>query len=367
VSRSNLKTSFVPSPVLIDQGKVRAAGMTMPPSAMTLGLLPKARPAYGTFLFSYSVCIILLLVLIFAHLLYPDRIDSALAYRVIDLVLPLDPITPKPAPQPPPPPPQTAEVNPLPVPEKPKLLVPNDLPHPNPPAVKIPTNAAAPDLPPVATVMPNKIIHTGSFGSSAVPTVNAPIQKVQTGGFGDPLGLPGQGKQGARLTANALGSFDLPQGPGVGNGTGGAKGIKGTVASAGFGNGIAQPGQGNGRRNGEGVQSAGFTAQPVAANTGKHIADDSTQPTTPVEILYKPAPVYTDEARKLNLEGEVMLEVVFRADGQLTVNRVLRGLGHGLDDAAVNAAGKIKFKPAQRNGTPVDSTAVVHVLFRLAS
>ena len=47
--------------------------------------------------------------------------------------------------------------------------------------------------------------------------------------------------------------------------------------------------------------------------------------------------------------------------------RVLRGLGHGLDEAAVNAANKIKFKPAQRNGSSVDSTAVVHVLFQLAS
>jgi TonB family protein len=297
-------------------------------------------------------------------LLYPDRIDSGLAYRVIDLVLPLDPITPKPAPQPPPAPPKVAEPKPLPVPaEQTKLLVPNDLPQ----LVKIQTYVVAPELPPVPSALPNKIIQVGSFGTSAVPTVNAPAQKVQTGGFGDPLGLPGQGKPGARLTVNALGSFDLPPGPGGGNGTGEAKGIKGTVASAGFGNGNAQLGQGNGRKNGEGVQPAWFTAQQVVANTGKHVADNSPEPTTPVEILYKPSPIYTEEARKLNLEGEVLLEVMFRADGQLTVNRVLRGLGHGLDEAAVNAAGKIKFKAAQRNGTPIDSTAVVHVLFRFAS
>ena len=42
---------------------------------------------------------------------------------------------------------------------------------------------------------------TGDFGSSATPTVNAPIQKVQTGGFGDPNGLPGTGKEGAHLQA----------------------------------------------------------------------------------------------------------------------------------------------------------------------
>jgi TonB family protein len=209
-----------------------------------------------------------------------------------------------------------------------------------------------------------KVVHTGSFGSSAAPTVKASPDKVQTGGFGDPKGLPGVGKQGARLTVSGLGSFDLPQGPGKGNGTGGAKGIPGTVASAGFGNGIAQPG---GSKTGEGVHTGGFATEQVATNTGKRTAEDSGPATVPVEIVYKPKPVYTEEARKLNLEGEVLLEVTFRADGELQVSRVLRGLGHGLDEAAVNAANKIKFKPAQRNGSAVDSTAVVHVLFQLAS
>jgi TonB family protein len=215
--------------------------------------------------------------------------------------------------------------------------------------------------------MPARVVFTGAFGSSATPTVNAPTEKVQTGGFGDPNGLPGEGKQGAKLTAAKLGSFDLPEGAGTGNGTGGAKGIKGTIASAGFGNGIAQPGQGDGRRNGQGVQASGFAAQQVATNTGRHTLDDNSANTFPVEIVFKPKPVYTDEARKLNLEGEVLLEVMFGANGELHVNRVVRGLGHGLDEAAVNAANRIKFKPAQRNGSAVSSTAIVHVMFQLAS
>ena len=65
------------------------------------------------------------------------------------------------------------------------------------------------------------------------------VEKVQTGGFGDPNGLTGTGKQGAKLYAAAAGGFDMPVGAGQGNGSGGAKGIKGTVASADFGNGIA--------------------------------------------------------------------------------------------------------------------------------
>ena len=94
---------------------------------------------------------------------------------------------------------------------------------------------------------------------------------------------------------------------------------------------------------------------------------DTAALTAQVEILYKPKPAYTDEARKLNLEGEVLLEVLFGANGELHINRVVRGLGHGLDEAAVSAANKIKFKPAQRNGSAIDSTAVVHVMFQLAS
>ena len=85
-----------------------------------------------------------------------------------------------------------------------------------------------------------------------------------------------------------------------------------------------------------------------------------------MEITYKPNPVYTQDARQLKIEGEVLLEVMFAANGQLRVIRVVRGLGHGLDESALAAANMMRFKPALRNSTPVDSTAVVHVVFRLA-
>jgi TonB family protein len=212
---------------------------------------------------------------------------------------------------------------------------------------------------------PAKLLYTGSFGSTPAPTVNAAVQKVQTGGFGDPSSLPGQGKENAHMTVAKLGSFDLPQGQGAGNGTGGANGAKGTIASAGFGSGVAQPGQGDGRSNGRGVQTGGFGAQQIAqAVRPQQFATASA--TTPVEITFKPNPVYTSEARQLRLEGEVLLEVMFGANGQLHVNRVVRGLGHGLDESAVEAANRMRFKPAQRDGVPVDSTAIVHVSFQMA-
>ena len=74
----------------------------------------------------------------------------------------------------------------------------------------------------------------------------------------------------------------------------------------------------------------------------------------PVEIVFKPTPVYTEEARALKLEGDVLLDVEFAASGAVTVLQVVRGLGHGLDEAATRAATQIRFKPAQSGGRPVD-------------
>jgi TonB family protein len=262
----------------------------------------------------------------------------------------------------------------IPVFEQPKLVVPHEVRRELPQPVEAPkvvvNQFAAPQLKMTSGGARPQLLHTGDFastGSSQTPTVNAPIQKVQTGGFGDPNGLPGTGKQGAKLYAAAMGSFDMPAGPGQGNGSGGAKGIKGTVASADFGSGVATPGKGDGRSNGKGgIATGGFGSQEVA-HQGPKIAQAEIGPaTTPVEITYKPNPVYTQEARDLKLQGEVLLEVSFAANGTLHVNKVVRGLGHGLDEAAVAAANKIRFKPALRYSQPVDSTAVVHVMFQLA-
>lgn len=88
---------------------------------------------------------------------------------------------------------------------------------------------------------------------------------------------------------------------------------------------------------------------------------------TPVEIVSKPKPRYTDEARSKKIEGEVLLEIQFSASGEARVLRLVRGLGYGLDENAVAAALGIRFHPATRNGGAVDSAAVVHILFQLAN
>ena len=84
-----------------------------------------------------------------------------------------------------------------------------------------------------------------------------------------------------------------------------------------------------------------------------------------MDILEKPPPEYTAEERSLKIEGDVVPDMVFLANGSIQVNRVIRGLGHGLDGAAIRAAQQIKFKPAKRNGQPVDFPARERIEFRL--
>ena len=344
------------------------------PEDFQLGLLPEHKINWRSLVTSYSLLVLLILLLINLALIVPQKLNLARDYHITEII-PIPSLRPEPPPPPPsvtPPVVHAKLLPPAPV-TAPKLTVPKEIREAHqppkeiePPKVALNNFAPAVLKPPPGGARP-MLIHTGDFaGSSVTPTLNAPVQKVQTGGFGDPNGLTGQGKANAKLVAASTGSFDMPQGAGNGNGSGGAKGIRGTVASADFGNGIATAGNGDGRSSGRAtVQTGGFGAQEVAQVTKAHQLDRG-PPTNPVEITFKPNPAYTDEARQLKLEGEVLLEVMFGANGQLHVNRVVRGLGHGLDEAAAAAANKMRFKPALRDGQPVDSIAVVHVVFQLA-
>jgi TonB family protein len=207
-------------------------------------------------------------------------------------------------------------------------------------APQVAFNQPRPELMAAAqTTMPRLVpsVKTGVLTGSSPVTVKAPATKVQTGGFGDENGVnPSPRSDGkGRMVLARLGSFDLPPGPGYGNGSGGAKGIRGMVKTSGFGNSIAGPGQGGGP-NGGVVRQAGFTDTTAAEIS--HARPMVAEPKlTPVEIISKPNPIYTQEARELKIEGEVLLEVVFAPTGQLRLLRVERGLGHGLDEAAVRA------------------------------
>src|SRR5437773_1379946 len=170
---------------------------------LTLGLLPEKKRDWRTFLFSYSLCLSVLLLVLLARLIWPDRMSSWARYTVTEIIPRPDLVPEKPIVKPRP---KITKLLPEVEFETPKLIVPREMPKPKlieaklePP--KIQTTFEAPRIAVSGAAPMPKVIMTGSFGSSATPTVNAPIQRVQTGGFGDPNGLPGEGKQGAKLTA----------------------------------------------------------------------------------------------------------------------------------------------------------------------
>jgi TonB family protein len=341
-----------------------------------LELLPEAASRWGRMGVSASVQIALLLFCLLMPLVYPDKIKVALNLQIVPLASPVIEV-----PVAPPPPKIKPKVQPAPKPEvvEPVKLNPKQ-PHIflqpkalQPKIAKL--DAKAPELNPVfeAAKMetsanqpkrPKDEVRVGNLsnGSAAPATVNLPVQKVQTGGFGEVNGLPGKGNPNKMTNVNRQGLPALPGGPGYGNGTGGDKGVRGTVVSTGFGNGTAIPPPSG--KHGT-VQTSGFGNQTVA-DAPKKRAASAENATTPVDILDKPRPEYTAEGRRLKLEGDVVIDLVFLADGTVQVNRVLSGLGHGLDESATHAAQQIKFKPAKRDGQPVDFPARVRIEFRLA-
>jgi TonB family protein len=331
-------------------------------------LLPEGKSRWGSFGAGFGLELIALAAVLIIPLLLPQKLGFVQTHWITPIEAP--PIVawkPQPPPKPEPvkvkqpvvkPPPKVQPVVEVP---KPKIYTPVvTTPIAKP---KVRNNSSAPPAPEVAKVFPDQT-PPPSIGSSAIPTLKKPRESVQTGGFGDPNGLPANNQTNRAPNVAVLGAYDMPAGPGSGNGTGGAKGSKGVVASTGFGNGVAVGSAGGGNRGT--VQSSGFGDEHAAAATPKAKQAAAPPATQPVVILYKPKPVYTDEARSKKVEGEVLLSVVFAASGQVEVQRVVQGLGYGLDDSAQAAAREIRFRPAQQEGHAVDSTAIVHIVFELA-
>jgi TonB family protein len=335
-------------------------------------LLPKTRTPWTEFVFSTGAQACLIAFLLWLRLLHPAILAAPEhTFRSVQLVSTPVPVNHQPQPiQELPKPVLVANLDPpanaLRLPPQPKRVKVEDAPAP---AVNIAAKKSDPLPPSAAPVIPKVVaVNTFSTGSSATPTIARAPSQVQTGGFGDPNGIPAKASPGKAVNIAAAGSFDLPSGGGYGNGSGGTKGTPGVVASAGFGAGTAIGDNRPHNSTHAAVQQSGFGDADVPAPPAvhSHSAESADGSAAPAEIVSKPTPVYTQEARKLRIEGEVLLEVVLEASGNLRVKRVVRGLGHGLDDNAVKAAEQIRFRPATRNGQPADSTVVLHIIFQLA-
>lgn len=208
----------------------------------------------------------------------------------------------------------------------------------------------------------------------AVRPTPAPPKEIKIGNL-TPQNIAAQSDQPSR-TLDLSGQF------GSSRGTTEAR-TTGTVSRAGFGSTEVST-AGSSRPSGGAQKSGSFGASRVAsagkqertvsaagfakAQTGEvqRAAAEPVSVRHPVEILSKPKPVYSEEARGLGIEGEVVLRVAFLASGSVRVLRVVEGLGHGLDEAATAAAGKIQFRPAEENGSPIDSEATIRIVFQLA-
>lgn len=341
-----------------------------PGAAFTL--LASGKPRWRSFGAGFGIEFVVLACALWIPALFPKQMVEAKDYMVTRLSLPdLKPFKPQPKVQPkmkvakrevvakvlPKPEPVV-----VPDPPKPKIIEPVFEKLNVVPVVRHnPTQA--PKINEWARMVPDK--PTMSLGSSATPDLKKPKAAVQTGGFGDPQGLPAtSAKQRNPVNINEAGGFDMPEGPGKGNGTGGANGVQGVVASAGFGNGTAIAG---GERHSGTVQAGGF-ANEAQADTTQHARKktEDTPETQGVVILYKPQPQYTAEGKADKIQGEVVLQVIFKASGEVQIVKVIQGLGHGLDENAETAARQIKFTPAKQDGQPVDFPANVRIDFELA-
>lgn len=354
------------------------------PVPARLALLPDSKPNWNRVGFSAIFQLSVLTFFILVPLLYPEGMKTAVHYYSFTPIA--QPVTEIPVASPPPPPPKVktpkpkVEVKPVePVklnPQQPHIFA-NLAPKVVQPKVEK-LEVKAPDMTPkfeAPTIdtkekgpkRPKDDVKVGNLntGSAAPATVKAPPDKVQTGGFGDPNGIPGKGDPNHATNVNRLGSPALPGGEGYGNGTGGKNGIRGTIASTGFGNGTAIPPTTPSKK-GTVVAGNFGNATDTTAEAPKKKTAASGPADNPPDILDKPRPEYTAEGRSMRIEGDVVIDMVFLANGSIQINRVVSGLGHGLDESAVRAAQQIKFKPAKRQGEPVDYPARVRIEFRLA-
>ena len=146
-----------------------------------------------------------------------------------------------------------------------------------------------------------------------------------------------------------------PGAPSSGPGSGGGIGT-------GSGSGIG-PGKGPGYGPGEGGGMGGGRGGGIGNGVGPYVVGNGVSEPIPI---YEPRPAYTEEARKARTEGVLVLQAIIRRDGTVDSFVVIKGLGYGLDESAINTiATKWKFKPGTLRGVPVDVQANIEVTFRL--
>jgi TonB family protein len=342
------------------------------PGRTNFGPLPEGERSTASFITSFVINGILLGLVLYIGAT-AKHVLEAHHYEMTQLIAPT---TPPPAPKfKPVPPPKLP-----PPPERPKVQLDApkiQMPKPKPPEqkpIQMEAKLAMPEIKPakaaivlapqpkaaLTAAMPAQTpqvkpstapVHLGeTFGAKPDPNATRP---ATVAAIGNPYG----GIQGPAVAPHGVvGST------GIGDGlkSGSNAGVQGKVASAGIPGATGTSGNGGYGK----VASAGIPAQAAAAPVVPKVAQGPVS--TNLELISKPPPRYTPEARQLKIEGEVVLRVTFSANGQVTVVGVVHGLGHGLDEEARRVAEQIRFRPATRDGHPVDVTTNITISFQMA-
>jgi len=203
---------------------------------------------------------------------------------------------------------------------------------------------------PVVKPMKQEIRNAGGGQRSPLPPLKAALPKPAPKVFTPPL---------VTITHPALvmdasliappDAWAAPTGA-IGNPLGSIGGGGGFGSGGGIGNGH---GTGIGNGNGSGVGGNGNGVYSVGNGT------------TPPSVISKVDPEYSEEARKAKYSGSVMLSIVVNTDGKAEDIKVVKSLGMGLDEKAMEAVAKWRFNPGKNKGVPVKVRAQIEVNFRL--
>jgi TonB family protein len=348
-------------------------GTPYTPGRTNFGLLPEPERSPASFFTSLVINGLIVLIAIYLG----SQVKKLVEHKYEETVL-IVPTTPPPPPkvklpEPPkitPPQPPKVEVK-L---ETPKINVPKPEPKPEPRPVEI---EAKVNRPVIKSAKPAVVLapQPKAALTAAMPAQNN-LAKASTAPvhLGETFGVTPNPNATRPATVAAIGNpYGGMQGPavaphgvvgstGIGDGvkSGSNAGMVGKVASAGLPGGT---GTASNSVTGK-VASAGVPTAMVASAPVKQMT--AAPAVTSIEVLSKPQVQYTSEARQLHIEGDVILRVTFTAAGQVVVEGVTRGLGHGLDEEARRVAQQIRFRPATRNGQAVDSTTTIRITFQLA-
>jgi TonB family protein len=339
------------------------------PGRTNFGLLPEPEGRLGSFVVSSTLNAAIAVTLILTGMMAKHVIQQH--YEMTELIAPTTPPPPEHIRQPPPPrlppPPETPKVELQPR----QIEMPKPKPEPKPVQMEAKVNIPQMAKPQVITLAPQpKAALTAAMPAQndKVKPSTAPVHLGETFGVTPnpnatrPATVSAIGNPYGGMNGPAVAPHGVVGSAGIGNGTrsGSNYGTMGKVASAGIpgATGTSNTGSNYGR-----VISAGIPQNTQVAAVPKPAAEPVS---TALEVLSKPPVQYTAEARQLKIEGDVVLRVTFLASGQVVVQNVVHGLGHGLDEEARRVAQQIHFRPATRDGRPVDVTTTITITFQLA-